>query len=105
MEPTQTPHSPTSPVTSQPNPLPDQPHTRGKRHLIRYYLKTHWKELLLAVVFAIAASIMIYTLIFQTIFTTRRYVNIGKRDDTTYSPLSGLETTKELAARPVTGIM
>src|SRR5688500_6897496 len=47
---------------------------------------------------------MIYTLVFQSDFALRRTVNV-KGAEKIYSPLSGIETTKELAARPVTATM
>lgn len=81
---------------------PNQP--LSKPHRIKNYLRRRWKELLLALIVAVAASVMLYTLLFQHGFSLRRNANV-KATEKIYSPLSGVETTKELAARPVTGIM
>lgn len=59
---------------------------------------------MLAILVGLAAGVMIYALAFQLTFSQRRFINV-KGADKIYAPLSGLETTQELAARPVTGIM
>src|SRR5688572_21747474 len=93
--------------TSPPTPQPPLNKPSGFHYIsmrVGHYFRHNWKEFLLGVLVGVAASVMIYALAFQIGYTPRRYVNV-KGADKFYSPLSGLETTQELAARPVTGIM
>lgn len=73
---------------------------------INSYIAERWQELAVATSFALAASIMIYTLVLQTIVTGIKIspLNLNFKD-ATYSPLTGVEVAPGLADRPVTGIM
>lgn len=105
MEPNQPP-SQSPPTPTQPPQLTSE--KPGHWHYItmrvKHYFRHNWKEFLLGLLVGVAASVMIYSLAYQIGYSPRRYVNV-KGAEKIYSPLSGLETTQDLAGRPVTAIM
>lgn len=74
---------------------------------VQVYLHNHWKELIVAFAFAIAVSLMLYSLILQSIVMGLKVdpLNVTKHKEIYYSPLTGVEVPKALTERAVTGVM
>lgn len=71
------------------------------------YIKHRWKELTVSLGFAMAAGLMVYTLMVQGVVMGIKIprLKVSGLEDIYYSPLTGSEVAQDLAQRPVTGIM